>query len=423
VARVLIVGAGPAGAGLALALARRDQGQVDLVEAATDALGRFRGEGLMPSGLEALERLEAWPLPAAVPHRPLAGWSFQLEGRPLFEAAEPFGAGPACHLIDQPSLLRHLLARAETAGCHLHLGQAVVGLVQERGRVGGVVLADGRRLAADLVVACDGRSSTLRRLAGLALEEEANALRVLWFRLSGPATEAIASELGGSFFSVIGGGDSWGLFASTRGGLQLGWLESGGDAASAPPTSAQAWRERWASVAPPRLAARLRELEEPAIEGPLRLAVKVGLAPRWHAPGLLLLGDAAHPMSPLRAQGTSMALRDVATATALLPPALQQPAGPGREAAIDQALAGLEARRRPEIVQMQALQQREWQRGERLGHNPALRQLLASLAPGLAPLMAAVWRHSQEELRDGLAGALPPTPEPAAMMETTSAAR
>ena len=186
-ARVLIVGAGPAGAGLALALAHRGQGHVELVEAAPEALGRFRGEGLMPSGLEALERLEAWPLPDAVPHRPLSGWSFQLEGRPLFDVAEPFGAGPACHLIDQPSLLQHLLTRAEAAGCRLHLGQAVVALVRDRGRVSGVELADGRRLEADLVVACDGRSSTLRRLAGLPLEEEADPLRVLWFRLSGPA--------------------------------------------------------------------------------------------------------------------------------------------------------------------------------------------------------------------------------------------
>jgi len=36
--------------------------------------------------------------------------------------------------------------------------------------------------------------------------------------------------------------------------------------------------------------------------------------PNWYAPGLLLLGDAVHPMSPIRAQGINMALRDVIVA-------------------------------------------------------------------------------------------------------------
>jgi len=401
-ARVLIVGAGPAGAGLALALAHRGQGHVELVEAAPEALGRFRGEGLMPSGLEALERLEAWPLPDAVPHRPLSGWSFQLEGRPLFDVAEPFGAGPACHLIDQPSLLQHLLTRAEAAGCRLHLGQAVVALVRDRGRVSGVELADGRRLEADLVVACDGRSSTLRRLAGLPLEEEADPLRVLWFRLKGPATEAIAAELGGRFVTVIGGGDSWGLFASTRGGLQLGWLESvtesGAGGAPAPPANPRAWRERWASVAPPALASRLRQLEDGDAEGPLRLTVKVGLAPCWHAPGLLLLGDAAHPMSPLRAQGLNMALRDAVVAGGCLGPALAT----ADAAALDAAAASVTAARLSEIRAVQADQRREAERAELLRSQGWLRALLSALAPWAGPVIAHRWVREQDRLRQGL---------------------
>jgi 2-polyprenyl-6-methoxyphenol hydroxylase-like FAD-dependent oxidoreductase len=398
VAKVLIVGAGPAGAGLALALARLGQGQVELLEAAPDALGRFRGEGLMPSGLEALDRLGVWPLPASVPHRPLTGWSFSLEGRPLFAVDEPFDAGPACHLVDQPALLRHLLDQAAAAGCRLHLGAAVVALVRERNRVCGVELADGCRLAADLVVACDGRRSTLRRPAGLPLEEAAAGLRVLWFRLSGPAAEAIATELEGRFVTVIGSGDSWGLFASARGGLQLGWLDRADGDTGAPPSSPGAWRERWASAAPPVLASLLRELEEPAIEGPLRLAVKVGLAPRWHAPGLLLLGDAAHPMSPLRAQGLNMALRDAVVAAERLGPLLATT----EPAAIDAAAASVTALRLPELQAVQQDQRREAARAELLRRQGWLRALLSALAPWAGPVIAHRWVREQDRLRQGL---------------------
>lgn len=391
------MGAGPAGAGLALALVRQGQGQVELVEAAPDALGRLRGEGLMPSGLEALERLGVWPLPPSVPHRPLAGWSFALEGRPLFAVDEPFDAGPACHLVDQPALLRHLLEQAQAAGCRLQLGAAVVGLLRQRGRVSGVELADGRRLAADLVVACDGRRSTLRRLASLPLEEEEAGLRVLWFRLSGPAAGAIAAELGGRFLTVIGGGDSWALFASARGGLQLGWLDRADGDAGAPPATPGAWRERWASAAPSALASLLRELEETAIEGPLRLAVKVGLAPRWQAPGVLLLGDAAHPLSPLRAQGLNMALRDAVVAAERLRPVLAT----SEAAAIDAAAASVTALRLPELQAVQRDQRREAARAERLRREGWLRVLLSALAPWAGPVIAHRWVREQDRLRQG----------------------
>ncbi|MCX5930424.1 MAG: FAD-dependent oxidoreductase, partial [Cyanobacteria bacterium] len=52
----VIVGAGPAGASLAMLLAERGV-PVTLVEAARDFQRQFRGEGLMPSGLAALEAM------------------------------------------------------------------------------------------------------------------------------------------------------------------------------------------------------------------------------------------------------------------------------------------------------------------------------------------------------------------------------
>ena len=99
------MGAGPAGAALALQLA--DHGlAVTVVEANRRFERPFRGQGLMPSGLEALAALglAAWPgaeqtaeaWPADVPRRPLRAWSFVLNGRALFTVREPMGSPVPC---------------------------------------------------------------------------------------------------------------------------------------------------------------------------------------------------------------------------------------------------------------------------------------------------------------------------------------
>lgn len=376
----------------------------------------------MPSGFEALDQLDLLPLADAVPQRPLSGWSFWLERQLLFAVPEPMGSTHSCTLVESEALLQHWAEQLrQLPSAQLHLGRSVAGLITADGgsgdgRITGVRLSDGQRLQADLVVACDGRGSLLRRSAGLELAETSPPIDVLWFRLGGSAGQALADALTGRFHTVIGDEGSLALFASASGGVQLGWPLQGGERID---RSSRQWRELWLRLCPEALATALGSVPLDAIDGPQRLPLRVGLARQWWRPGLLLLGDAAHPMSPIRAQGTSMALRDVVAAAALLPPALELPAGPDRDSALDQALLAIEARRRPEIRRMQALQQQEWERGLRLGHNPALRRLLAALAPGLAPLLGAVWQRSQWPLRQGLAGALPR----AAMMEAASAAR
>lgn len=419
--RTLIVGAGPAGLALARQLARRRL-PVTLIESRASIGGGFRGEALMPSGFEALGHLELLPLSDAVPQHSLRGWSFWLERQPLFTVPEPMGSAHPCTLVDHEALLQDWAQQLQQLpSAQLLLGRSVAGLITADNsageeRISGVRLSDGERLPAELVVACDGRGSLLRRSAGLELSETSPTIDVLWFRLVGPAGDALANALAGRFHTVIGDEGSLALFAAASGGVQLGWPLQGGERID---RSTRQWRELWLQLCPQELATVLATVPVDAIDGPLRLPLRVGLARRWWRPGLLLLGDAAHPMSPIRAQGTSMALRDVVAAAALLPPTLELPTGSERDAALDQALVAIEALRRPEIARMQAMQQQEWERGLRLGHNPALRRLLAALAPGLAPILGAVWRRSQWPLRQGLAGGL----RQAAMMEPVSAAR
>lgn len=403
---MLIVGGGPAGVALAWQLSRQGI-PLTLVEASRSFERALRGQGLMPSGLEALAALGLDPWPASVPRRPLGGWSFVVNSRPLFTVREPMGSPVPCTLIEQGALLRHWHGRLEQQpGVRRICGQPVVALLEANGRVTGVELADGRQLTAPLVVACDGQGSRLRALSGLPYGGGKTPLEVLWFRLRGAASGAIEAWLGDRFVTLVGESGSGALFCRADAGVQLGW--SVGAETGARGTAD--WLEQWAAAAPADLAALLRALPPQAVRGPRRLPGRVGLAGRWQRPGLLLLGDAAHPMSPLRAQGLNMALRDAVVAAALLAPALAgaEAAGEAPSAAeaqrqaLDAVLPRIEAARRPEIEAVQALQAEEAARAELL-RNPWLRGMVTASAPLSGPLLARRWQASQRVLRDGLA--------------------
>ena len=412
-AQVVVVGSGPAGLALALLLARGGV-SVTLVERRGEATGLLRGDGLMPSGLEALQRMGLGARLAGLPQRELLAWSFWVEGAPLFSAREPMGSPVPCRLIDTPSLLTLLLQEAEQqASFRMLTGTGASDLLWDSAgeRVTGVVLDDGRSLPADLVVACDGRGSRLRKQAGLALERQGPSLEVLWFTLEGEAASPLQHWLQGRFATLVGEGGSCALFSTARGGVRLGWL-SGAEPRPAPegaeenkPAAEPSWPERLARLSPPELATLWRRFEPAAaFPAPLPLTIQPALAPRWWRPGLLLLGDAAHPMSPLRAQGLNMALRDaVVAAERLLPRLGPQPAGTAAEPeTLDAALAAIESLRRREVQTVQALQQHELERATLLRQRPWLRRLVAATAPWSGPLLARRWQAGQPTLRQGL---------------------
>ena len=439
---MVVVGAGPAGSAFALLLARAGVA-VELVESQPRHSALIRGDGLMPSGLEALNRMGLASLLATLPRRELRGWSFLLEGRSLFSVAEPFGGSVPCSLIDTPGLLEGMLAEALACpNLTLRRGRAVKELLlkpedtlpgsEGPARVAGVVLDDGTKLPAELVVGCDGRGSTIRRLAALELNEDNPPLEVLWFELENEAAAHLQPWIAGRFATLIGDAGSYALFGTARGGVRLGWLQERGAAGSPVP-----WPERWARSAPPELAALWRSMPTTSVGPPLRLSVRSGLAPRWERPGLLLLGDAAHPMSPLRAQGLNMALRDALVAAERLLPLLSTGGGAGGDQAscgdecgdaiaigagrmaagpaaeepprrrefqeqLDQALVAIAEARLVEIRAVQALQRQELGRGELLRRQAWLRRLLAATANVSGPLLSRRWQAGQPTLRTGL---------------------
>jgi 2-polyprenyl-6-methoxyphenol hydroxylase-like FAD-dependent oxidoreductase len=144
-------------------------------------------------------------------------------------------------------------------------------------------------------------------------------------------------------------------FPSADGQLQVGMVVPKGGYQALRGRGETVWTEELISKLPAPLAGQLRAHRE-ALDHAGFLNVVCGRLTRWTAPGLLLIGDAAHPMSPVGGQGLNIALRDSLVAANHLCPVL---AAGGDDTAIDAAAALVREERWPEIVAVQEMQQKQ----------------------------------------------------------------
>ncbi len=351
---VVIVGAGPAGASTALLLARHGI-DVTLIEREASFERVFRGEGLMPLGMDAL--LQIGVDLTDVPERLVRSWRIWIDHEEVFVIPEPVDelGARAVRVMSQPALLERLVAAAGACSSFVfERGARCADVIRDPGgRVVGIRLADGRgSLRADLVIGCDGRGSLVRTRTGLRLERSREEYDVLWCKLPGHAR--LLGEC--SFMiAVAAGAHPIVCYCSWDERLQLGVILPKGSAGAL--LRDQDWL-RLAMLSAPGWLAEHVLAHRDTLEGPVRLTVLAGRCRSWTAPGVLLLGDAAHPMSPVRAQGINLALRDAIVAANHLRPALAQP---GDTARLDAACRAVQAEREPEIIRAQHLQHREAQ--------------------------------------------------------------
>lgn len=391
---VIIVGAGPAGASMAFLLARAGV-RVTLVEQETSFGRVFRGEGLMPAGMDALNQMGLSSLVTAIPHRRLESWNIHLGGKEVFVIPEPDLGDSSLSIVSQPALLQGLVAKAETyGGFEFKQGCQVQDLLWQDQRVVGVQVKSGHQVSeirADLVIGCDGRGSTVRRKAGLAIDLQPDQYDVLWFKLPPPERLRHACQF---YLMAKPGQHPASCYTSWDGQLQYGLILPKGGLGQ---LGGADWLEVAAQSAPDWLAAHVLSKRENVGE-PVRLNVVVGRCGQWWRPGLILLGDAAHPMSPVRAQGINLALRDAIVATNHVVPAVQ--ADP---AALDAALSKIQAERMPEVVRSQALQLREAHGLKVIRSSPWKLTVAQNVLPWVGQLswVQRAWLARQHDLRYG----------------------
>ena len=344
---VIVVGAGPAGAALAYLLARRGIATT-LFERHTDFAREFRGEGLMPSGSDALAQMGLTSALDGLPQARVRALEVYRGARRLVRADAP-AADTLPRVVSQPALLEMLATEAARyPAFRLERGTTVRDLVWQDGRIVGVQAdgIDGRReLRADLVVGTDGRASVVRARAGLVERRQPQAFDVVWCKVPLP------DFLRGTAHAYLGRGHAALAFPSYDERLQLGWLIDKGAFGELRRRGVEEWVAEMRAHVSPDLAAHLgthgRDITHPFL-----LDVVCGRVETWTRPGVLLLGDAAHAMSPVGAQGINVALRDALVAANHLVPALLG------GAALDDAAHAVEVERLPEVATIQALQQR-----------------------------------------------------------------
>ena len=397
---IVIVGAGPTGAVMALLLVQRGI-QVKLIEASRDFKRLFRGEGLMPSGLDALEQIGLLKLLADLPHQSIDAWDFLLSGKRLFCVEEPIEPnGRHCTTVSQPHLLTAIIEQAQTyPGFEFVQGEAVQDLLKDGDkpngmaslRVSGVRLASGREITADLVIASDGRNSVIRKQAGLNLKRLHNSINILWFKLDSGSL----AKSQNTFYSILQGKDSFGLFRASSGQLHIGWGLHANDDYDFKDVD---WADKLAATSPPWLSEHILTHRD-SLTKPMLLSVVVGRCDRWSIPGLLLLGDAVHPMSPIRAQGINMAFRDAIVAANHLVPVLNSEASSD---CIDAVLPLIQREREPEIIRIQKLQGQEMAQAELLHGSAFVRWGARTFTPIIRPAIRASWLRRQKQLRQGV---------------------
>jgi 2-polyprenyl-6-methoxyphenol hydroxylase-like FAD-dependent oxidoreductase len=346
-ASVAIVGAGPAGAALGYLLARRGI-DVRVLERQTDFDREFRGEGLMPSGIDAIRQMGLGDAFDALPQVPVRRLRLFQERRQIFELdLEVIASGP--RFVSQPALLEMFAKEASSFGSYrLDRGFTVRDLVREADRVVGVRgdhQGSSVEVRADLVIGADGRASVVRKRSSLDRMQNEPAFDVVWFQVPLPDfwDDHVRFFLDRGHFAIA--------FPSPHGGLQFGWIIQKGSFGELRKRSIEAWVEALRSHVPEDLADHLGSCRDD-LRRPFLLDVQCDHLSEWSEPGVFLFGDAAHPMSPVGGQGINIALRDSLVAANHLVPALTQGEG------IEQACRAICDERLPEIRSIQDLQQR-----------------------------------------------------------------
>ncbi len=311
-----VVGGGPGGAMLALLLARQGIA-VLLLEAHKDFDREFRGDTVHPSTLEILDEIGLADRLHQLPHGKVYGPLISAANGPFapFDLRRLDTRFPYIMLMHQPIFIEFLTEEAKKyPNFRLLMGANVLELVENGGVVSGVRYQTPdawHEVRALLTVGADGRFSRVRHLAGIEPIKTSPPMDVLWFRLprlpeDPPAPGGAVGALGrGRILAVLDRRDYW----------QVAYVFPKGRYQELRAQGLEALRHSIAELEP-RLAPHVEHLSD--WHQFSLLSVESSRCPRWYKPGLLLIGDAAHAMSPVGGVGINYAIQDAVVAANVL---------------------------------------------------------------------------------------------------------
>lgn len=343
--KVVIVGGGPAGMMAGVLLARAGV-SVTVLEKHVDFLRDFRGDTVHPSTLQVFHQLGWLDELLKLPHSRIDEVSLRIAGETckIADFRHLSVAAPYIAMIPQWDLLDFLAAKGRTmANFDLRMETEAVGVrLDGQDRVDGVRLTSGEVLDATLVVAADGRRSVLREEAQLPLRNIGAPMDVFWFRLNKPAGSPGDAES----FGVMEAGRFL-VMIDRREYYQCAFIFRKGQADEMRSQGLEKFR-RVLQALVPDLSQSVEAID--SWEKVKLLDVALDLLTRWHRPGLLAIGDAAHAMSPVGGVGINVAVQDAVEMASILAGPLARGEDP------DPLLATVQNSRWKAVTRMQAFQ-------------------------------------------------------------------
>jgi 2-polyprenyl-6-methoxyphenol hydroxylase-like FAD-dependent oxidoreductase len=308
-----IVGGGPAGMMLGYLLARAGV-EVAVLEKHADFLRDFRGDTVHPSTLEILYELGLLDAFLQRPHQEVRELAGEI-GDTTVTIADFSHLPTHCQflaLMPQWDFLTFLSSEAQRVPrFHLLMETEAIAPLVEDGRIVGVEAKrpDGPlQIRAALVVACDGRHSTMRERAALTSVAFGSPMDVLWMRLAkrdDDPQRTFGRMRAGQIFVTLDRGDYWQCaLVIPKGGIER--VRARG---------LPALRATIVAVAP-LFGDRVDALA--SWDDIKLLTVTVDRLRQWWRPGFLCIGDAAHAMSPIGGVGINLAIQDAVAAANLL---------------------------------------------------------------------------------------------------------
>ncbi|HET8846199.1 MAG TPA: FAD-dependent oxidoreductase [Ktedonobacteraceae bacterium] len=319
--RCCIIGSGPAGAFLALLLARQGI-PVMLLEAHKSFERDFRGDTIHPAILEILAEIGLVDRLLQFSHMRAYYVQFHTNAGPVvFDDFRHLKTSyPYIMKLPQETFLEFLIAEAKQyPNFQLIMGARVEQLIETDGIIQGVRYRGTNGIVevkATLTVGADGRFSRTRRIANLEQKKLSPPLDFLWFHLprqqNDPQSEAIELYFGSGFFLVLlNRGEKW----------QVGCAIGKGTYQQVRKDGIETLQQALAACIP-WLANRVENLND--WKQISLLSIESSRLKQWYRPGLLLIGDAAHVMSPIGSVGINLAIQDAVAAANTLCWPLQQ---------------------------------------------------------------------------------------------------